>query len=190
MNTGVHGRSAVSASRRLRVTTSVGRTSFATSQSHPSANRDASWSMLGPGHGGSGASCSVRTAAPAAPTPRATRSTFPERGQVPDPGGQPARAPAASATGSPALAPGPSRSPRPRRRCASGQHRSSGTCRRRAASPDRCSRGRPRPAPRRPSSRATRRSGCIGYGTSKPRGLVLYLKPEDGRGDRLARRQR
>ena len=66
MNTGVHGRSAVSASRRLRVTTSAGRTSLATSHSHSPARCDASSSRLRPGHGGSGASCSARTAAPAA----------------------------------------------------------------------------------------------------------------------------
>ena len=66
MNAGVHGRSAASAIRRLRATTSAGRTSLATSHSHSSARRDASSSMLRPGHGGSGASCNVRAAPPAA----------------------------------------------------------------------------------------------------------------------------
>ena len=37
-----------------------------TSHSHSSARREATSSRLLPGHGGSGASCSVRTAAPAA----------------------------------------------------------------------------------------------------------------------------
>ena len=59
-------RSAASAIRRLRVTKSAGRTSLATSHSHSPSRRDASSSRLRPGHGGSGASCSVRTAAPAA----------------------------------------------------------------------------------------------------------------------------
>src|SRR6185437_9563325 len=66
MNTGVHGRSAVSASWRLRVTRSAGRTPLATSHSHSPSRRDASSSRLRPGHGGSGASCNVRTTTPAA----------------------------------------------------------------------------------------------------------------------------
>src|SRR3954447_681521 len=66
MNTGAQGRSAVSASRRLRVTTSAGRTSFSTSHSHSWARCDASSSRFRPGQGGSGASCSARTVAPAA----------------------------------------------------------------------------------------------------------------------------
>src|SRR5258708_19655986 len=57
MNPGVHGRSAVSASWRLRVTRSAGRTSLATSHSHSPSRRDASSSRLRPGHGGSGAPC-------------------------------------------------------------------------------------------------------------------------------------
>lgn len=66
MNPGVHGRSAVSASRRLRVTTPVGRTSLATS--HPALGRKLGCELVEAptGHGGRGASCEVRTAAPAA----------------------------------------------------------------------------------------------------------------------------
>jgi hypothetical protein len=41
VNTGVHGRSAASATRRLRVTRSVGRTSFVTSHSHSPSRCDA-----------------------------------------------------------------------------------------------------------------------------------------------------
>ena len=66
MKTGVQGRSAVSASRRLPVTTLTGRTLLTTSHSHSTARRDARSSRLRPGHGGSGASCNIRTAAPAA----------------------------------------------------------------------------------------------------------------------------
>jgi len=66
MNTGVHGWSAALASWRLRVTRPAGRTSLATSHSHSPSRRDASSSRLRPGHGGSGASCGVRTSAPAA----------------------------------------------------------------------------------------------------------------------------
>ena len=66
MNTGVHGRSAVSASRRLRVTMSAGRTSLVTSHAHSRSRHDASSSRVRPGQGGSGALCRVRMAAPAA----------------------------------------------------------------------------------------------------------------------------
>ena len=66
MNTGVQGRSAVSAIRRLRVTTSVGRTPFVISHSHSLSRFEAISSRLRPRHGGSGASCNIRAAAPAA----------------------------------------------------------------------------------------------------------------------------
>src|SRR3954452_20250205 len=66
MNTGVHGRNAASATWRLWVTRSEGRTSFARSHVHSLSRFDAFSSRLRPGQGGSGASCSTRTAAPAA----------------------------------------------------------------------------------------------------------------------------
>ncbi len=66
MNTGSHGRSAASATSRLRVTRSAGRTSFASSHAHSVSRLAAFSSRLRPGQGGSGASCSRRTAAPAA----------------------------------------------------------------------------------------------------------------------------
>ena len=114
--------------------------------------RDASSSRLLPVHGGSGASCSVLTAAPAAAHASTTRWMARRGGRVPSPEERQERARAASATGSPESAPAPSPSPRPRHRYGSGQRRSSGTRRRRAESRARCERRRPRPPPRRPSS--------------------------------------
>jgi hypothetical protein len=52
VNTGVHGRSAASATRRLRVTRSAGRTSLATSQWHSPSRCDADSSSRLLGHGG------------------------------------------------------------------------------------------------------------------------------------------
>src|SRR4051812_360260 len=49
VNTGVHGRSTASAIRRLRVTTTVGRTSLATSHSHSASSCDAKSSTFRPG---------------------------------------------------------------------------------------------------------------------------------------------
>jgi hypothetical protein len=63
MNTGFHGRSAASATWRLRVTSSEGRTPFMTSHSHSPSRRDAISSRCRPGHAGRGASCSVLAAA-------------------------------------------------------------------------------------------------------------------------------
>src|SRR6478609_11114220 len=77
MNTGLHGRSAASAISRLRLTTSTDTPPLATSHSHSEASPGGNstvprllstgccWHWL-LGHGGGGASCSVRTAAPAA----------------------------------------------------------------------------------------------------------------------------
>ena len=110
-------------------------------------------SRLRPGHGGSGASCSVRTAAPARPTPPATRSTARRGGRARGRGGRRARARAARATGPPGSGPAPaaiaatSVSARGCRR-----RRPSGRRRRRGGSPARGGRRRPRPGPRRSSS--------------------------------------
>ena len=66
MKTGFHGRSAASAISRLRRITSAGRTALASSHAHSLSSFAATSSSLGPGHGGNGASCSLRMAAPAA----------------------------------------------------------------------------------------------------------------------------
>ena len=100
---------------------------------------------------------------PPRPTPPATRPTARRGGRVPSLGGRRARAPAASATRPPEWGSARWPSPRPRRRCASDQRRSSGTRRRRAGSHARYGRRRPRPPPHRPLSRDDhrRRHGFI-----------------------------
>ena len=133
MNTGVHGRSATSATRRLRMTTSVGRISLATSQAHSPSRRG---SRVSRGSNRAMAAAALRAASerqhPPRPTPPRTRSTARRGGQAPSPGGRRARERAAPATLSSASGPVPSPSPRPRRRCASDHRRSSRTHHQRA----------------------------------------------------------
>ncbi len=120
---GVHGRSAVSASRRFRVITSPGRTSLAISHSHSSSSREARSSTLRPRHGGSGGRATSGQRHPPQPTPPTTRSTAPEvaecysrkRGEG-ERGG--------SANEPPESEPAPWPSPPPRRRGGSDQRRS------------------------------------------------------------------
>ncbi len=86
MNTGVHGQSAVWASRRLRVTTSAGRTSLATSHPHSVASLVASSSRLRPAMvvGARHAKCGLQRLR--RPTPSTTLSTARRGGRVPSPG--------------------------------------------------------------------------------------------------------
>lgn len=66
VNTGVDGRSAASAILRVRMMTSAGRTSFVASHARSPSSCNTISSRLRPGWGGDGASCNIRTAAPAA----------------------------------------------------------------------------------------------------------------------------
>ena len=154
VNTGVHGRSAASAIRRLRVTMSVGKDAV---RDEPLAFAVEVAMRSRRGFHRAMAAAARRAASVRRhrqrPTPPPMRSTAHRGGRVPSLGGRRARARAASATGPPESGSAPSPSPRPRRRCASDQRRSSGTRRRRAGSRARDGRRRPRPPPRRPLSR-------------------------------------
>ena len=158
VNTGVHGRSAASATWRLRVTRCGGQDVVrqqprAFAVEHPTRSRR--------GSGRARAAAAHRAASvprhPPRPTPPATRSTARRGGRVPFPGGRRARARAASATGRSESGSAPSSSPGPRGRCAPDQRRPSGTPRRREGSRARDGRRRPRPLPRRPLSREDHR---------------------------------
>ena len=175
MNTGVHGRSAASATSRLRVTRSAGRTSFARSHAHSLSRLDAFSSRLAPGPGRQRRVVQHAVGRhPPRPTPPPTRSTARRGGRAPSPGGRRARARAACATGPPGSGSAPSSSPRPRRRCASGRRRSSGTRRRRGVSRARGGPRRPRPRPRRSVSRTSHvaPTELSGAGRHVPRGTT------------------
>jgi hypothetical protein len=121
VNIGAHGRSAVSAGRRLRVTKSAGRTSFARSHVHSLSRCDAVLSRLRPGHGGSGAPCSIRKAAPAAAHAADDAADDAADGWPRRPSAVSGRATSASTVGFrlPESGSAPSSSPRPQRGSAS-----------------------------------------------------------------------